>query len=115
MMRASAAADAPHVSLLVSARGGIAMFSRAVAGGDTASRHVGVWHEDMELRLVKTGNAVECSYKHASAPGWFVLGSAAADLDSAPTFRVGPAVSSAEYGQRTRLTTGIAFVEPATV
>lgn len=114
MMRASTAVDAPHVSLLVTARDGITMFSRATAGGDTASKNLGVWHEDMELRLVKTGDSVECSYKHISAPTWFVIGSATVDLDSATTFHVGQAVSSADHGQHSQMTTGSVLVEPAT-
>lgn len=113
MMRASRAVDAPHVSLLVTAKDGITMFSRATTGGDTVSKNVGVWQEDMELRLVKTGNSVECSYKHASAPAWFVIGTATADLDSAATFHVGQAVSSADHGQHSQLTTGAVVVEPA--
>eukprot|EP00579_Thalassiosira_antarctica_P007629 CAMPEP_0201878932 /NCGR_PEP_ID=MMETSP0902-20130614/9959_1 /ASSEMBLY_ACC=CAM_ASM_000551 /TAXON_ID=420261 /ORGANISM="Thalassiosira antarctica, Strain CCMP982" /LENGTH=395 /DNA_ID=CAMNT_0048406657 /DNA_START=171 /DNA_END=1357 /DNA_ORIENTATION=- len=113
MMRASHAVDAPHVSLLVTAKDGITMFSRATIGGDTVSKNVGVWHEDMELRLVKTGNSVECAYKHSSAPDWYVIGTATAELDSAAVFHVGQAVSSADHGQHSQLTSGVVDVQPA--
>mmetsp|Transcript_12710 Transcript_12710/g.20557 ORF Transcript_12710/g.20557 Transcript_12710/m.20557 type:complete len:116 (-) Transcript_12710:87-434(-) len=115
MMRASHAVDAPHVSLLVTAKDGITMFSRATIGGDTVSKNVGVWHEDMELRLVKTGNSVECAYKHSSAPDWYVIGTATAELDSAAVFHVGQAVSSADHGQHSQLTSGVVDVQMVTV
>lgn len=98
MIRASNSADAPHVSLLVNKGDGVSMIYRETSGGETSSKCVGVWQEDVELRLVKTGNSVECSYKHPSATDWFVIGTATAELgDAASTFQVGSAVASNDW------------------
>lgn len=110
MMRASHDEGAPHVSLLVKSSTGITMFYRAELGGDTLSKNVGVWEEDMELKLAKVGNTVTCSYKHADAAEWFVLGSATAALDGGASYFVGQAVSSADYGDRIAMTTGSVVV-----
>jgi len=113
MIRASHSVDAPHVSLLVTAKDGITMFARSATGGTTTSENVGVWAEDMELRLEKTGNSVKCMYKHASATEWFVIGTKTADLDTGGIYHVGQALSSADHGQHARLTTGSLVVEAA--
>ncbi|KAL7534369.1 hypothetical protein ACHAXR_006619 [Thalassiosira sp. AJA248-18] len=114
MMRASHDEGAPHVSLLVKSSTGITMFYRADPDGDTLSKNVGVWEEDMELKLAKVGNTVTCSYKHADAAEWFVLGSATAALDSNPdgsgSYFVGQAVASADYGDRITMTAGSVVV-----
>lgn len=104
MMRATNDVDSPHVSLLVKSNDGITMFWRDAVGADTQSKRVGVWEEDMELRLVKTGDVVEASYKHAAAAEWYVLGTATVPLGA--SYNVGPAVSSAQHGQLTQLTVG---------
>lgn len=104
MMRATNDVDSPHVSLLVKADDGITMFWRDAVGADTQSKRVGVWEEDMELRLVKAGDVVEASYKHAAAPEWYVLGTATVPLGA--SYNVGPAVSSAQHGQLTQLLVG---------
>lgn len=114
MIRASHAVDAPHVSLLVTAKDGVTMFVRPTAGAETSSTNVGVWHEDVELRLEKTGNSVKCMYKHATAPEWFEIGTVTAELDDgAGSYHVGQAVSSADYGDHSRLTTGALVVTQA--
>ncbi len=90
------------------------MFWREAAGSETKSLNVGVWHEDVELRLVKTGNSVECSYKHRSDPGaWFVIGTATAAFDSVGGYYVGQALSSADFGRHTRLTSSAVDITPA--
>ena len=37
---------------------------------------MGVWVEDIELKLDKTGNTVSCYYKHISSPDWYHIGDA---------------------------------------
>jgi len=107
MMRASHAADAPHVSLLTTGKG-ITMYYRETAGGDTSNKNVGVWSGNVELKLVKTGNEVACYYKHKSAPEWFHLGTATVAFDG--DYYVGQAVTSAEYGQHATLYTGDIYI-----
>lgn len=105
MIRASYDADAPHVSLLVKAGDGITMYSRSTAGGDTVvKKNVGVWRDNVELRLVKSGNSVECSYRPKGATDWYVLGSASADLDGAGVYYIGHAVTSASPNEHGMLT-----------
>ena len=104
MMRASHAVDSAHVSLLVCPDGGVTMFWRETAGGETQSHTAGVMQEHVLLRLVKTGNSVECSYKHPGQTNWFVLGTATAEFDSVGGYYVGQAITSANYGQHARLT-----------
>eukprot|EP01083_Nonionella_stella_P119558 357485_1 len=68
MIRASDAADAPHVSLLVKAGDGVTLLYRELAGGPTVTLpNVGVWRDNVMRRLVKTGNSVVASYKSPSA------------------------------------------------
>lgn len=107
MMRASHAADAPHVSLLTTGKG-ITMYYRETAGGDTSNKNVGVWSGNVELKLVKTGNEVACYYKHKSAPEWFHLGTATVAFDG--DYYVGQAVTSAEYGQHATLYIGDIYI-----
>ena len=113
MIRASNAPDAPHVSLLVVAGTGVTLVHRETAGGDTTTKNVGVWLEDVELRMEKTGNSVKCMYKHESATEWYVLGTVTADLDSAVPYLVGQAVSSAHW-ERSSLNAGLVTVTSAT-
>mmetsp|Transcript_13145 Transcript_13145/g.27913 ORF Transcript_13145/g.27913 Transcript_13145/m.27913 type:complete len:400 (-) Transcript_13145:531-1730(-) len=115
MIRASKDTDSTHVSLLVNAKKGITLYSRSEAGGDTVTKHVGAWHEDIMLRLVKTGDTVEASYKHITAPEWFVLGSATADLSTAATFHVGKAAASGQYGRIAEITSTGEFIVEANV
>lgn len=113
MMRASHDVGSPHVSLLVRSNNGICMVWRSAAGGNTEIKGVGVWEEDMELKLEKTGDSVACSYKHVSAPNWFVIGTAIAEFGA--TVHVGPAVSSAIRGSHAQLKTGVVNVVPSTI
>lgn len=114
MIRASHDVDAPHVSLLVNANDGITMFARSTIGGTTTSKNVGVWAEDVELRLEKTGNSVKCMYKHADATEWYVIGTETAEFGTnTDTYYVGQALSSADYRQHAELTTGVLMVEAA--
>ena len=68
---------------------------------------MGVWVEDIELKLDKTGNTVSCYYKHISSPDWYHIGDAQSEFDwcigeyqsdtkCSPTYYVGHAVSSAD-------------------
>jgi len=107
MLRASHSPDSPHVSLLV-AKNGITMFYRKNAGGGTGSKNVGVWSENMDLKLEKLGNTVGCLYKHSSFEDWFYLDSVAIDVGS--DFYVGHAVTSAEYGQEATMVVGNIYV-----
>eukprot|EP00578_Thalassiosira_sp_NH16_P011557 CAMPEP_0181120288 /NCGR_PEP_ID=MMETSP1071-20121207/24075_1 /TAXON_ID=35127 /ORGANISM="Thalassiosira sp., Strain NH16" /LENGTH=232 /DNA_ID=CAMNT_0023204931 /DNA_START=64 /DNA_END=762 /DNA_ORIENTATION=- len=106
MMRAKLTPDSPHVSLLVHAGSGVTMYSRATTGGPTTRKNVGVWVEDLELKLDKTGNTVSCFYKHSSSPDWYHLDDATAefnwcvgeyqtDTECQPVYYVGHAVTSA--------------------
>jgi len=108
MLRASHSPDSPHVSLLA-AKNGITMFYRKNAGGGTESKNVGVWSENMDLKLEKMGNTVACLYKHKSFVDWFYLDSVAIDIGS--DFFVGHAVTSAEYGQEATLVVGNIYVD----
>ncbi|KAL3801538.1 hypothetical protein HJC23_000976 [Cyclotella cryptica] len=107
MLRASHSPDAPHVSLLA-AKNGITMFYRKNAGGGTSSKNVGVWSENMDLKLEKLRNTVACLYKHKSSADWFYLDSVAIDVGE--DFYVGHAVTSAEYGQEATLLAGNIYV-----
>lgn len=108
MIRASRDPDAAHVSLLVKSADGITMFTRPSAGAETESYNVGVWAEDMELKLEKTGDSVKCSYKHASAAEWYDLITVNATFSG--TYYVGQAVSSNDWGDHVQLTTGAVAV-----
>lgn len=109
MIRASDDADAPHVSLVVKAGDGICLLSRAAAGGPTTViPNVGVWRNNVELRLVKTGDSVEASYRAPGAATWYVLGTATAALGT--NFKVGHAVTSADAGQHGEMTAGVVEV-----
>jgi len=101
MIRASHSPDAAHVSLVTTRDKGVTMVWRANDGGETESKNVGVWQSDMDLKLEKTGNSVSASYKHAGSPSWFTIGSAVVALPE--NFRVGLAVTSADYGQHATL------------
>lgn len=108
MIRASRDENAAHVSLLVTAKDGITMFVRPEAGAETTTKCVGVWKEDIELRLHKAGDNVTCQYKHASATEWYTIGVGIATFNT--TYHVGQAVSSADFGYHSRLTTGVLTV-----
>lgn len=113
MIRASHAPDAPHVSLLVVAGDGVTLVHRAIAGGDTITKNVGTWLEDVELRMEKTGDSVKCMYKHESASVWYDLGTVTAALDSAEPYLVGQAVGSSHW-ERASLNSGTVMVTPLT-
>jgi len=83
---------------------------------------VGVWVEDLELKLDKTGNTVSCFYKHISSPDWYHLGDATSEFDwcvgeyqsetkCSPTYYVGHAVSSAD-GSTVDLVAGEVEITP---
>mmetsp|Transcript_28781 Transcript_28781/g.60571 ORF Transcript_28781/g.60571 Transcript_28781/m.60571 type:complete len:398 (-) Transcript_28781:353-1546(-) len=102
MIRASGSADTPHVSLLTNPRaGGLTMFYRESAGGETLSKTAGVWDRNMELMMTTTGNSVTCYYKHKSFADWYELGTATIDMGT--DFQVGVAVTSASYGRHATL------------
>lgn len=110
MIRASHDVDAPHVSLLVTARDGVTLLHRSAAGETTASTNVGVMHEDVDLRMEKTGNEVKCMYKANGAAEWFHLGTVTAALDGGAadgtgvgTYYVGQACSSGQHGYQATL------------
>lgn len=107
MIRAGDAADAAHVSVLVKAGDGVRMYHRAETGGPTAMvENVGVWRDNVELRLTKVGNQVEASYKERGAPvDWTVLGTATVDLGV--SFKVGQAATSADPARHGKLTGGL--------
>jgi len=109
MIRAGLAADAAHVGLLVDPDRGVTMYSRANAGATTDGKNLGVMTEDVELRLVKTGNSVLCLYRQIGAPAWYELGTAVANFGE--TFLVGQAMASGEFGAHAQLTMGDLVIE----
>lgn len=112
MMRATNAADSPHVSLLIDPNKGVTMYHRASRGGNTDSYNVGVMSEDVELRLSKIGDVVKCMYRQAGATEWFMLGEATAALGD--TYIVGQVMASGESGQHSQLMTGDLIVDAPT-
>lgn len=119
MIRASHDADSPHVSLLVTAMDGLTMFVRATKGGETTTKNVGVFAEDMDLRLEKTGNSIKCMYKQPAATEWYVLGTEDVGFiteveGGTGNYYVGRALGSGESGRHATLTTGALVVTAAT-
>mmetsp|Transcript_10343 Transcript_10343/g.13224 ORF Transcript_10343/g.13224 Transcript_10343/m.13224 type:complete len:402 (-) Transcript_10343:196-1401(-) len=104
MIRDTTDPDSAHVSLLVNSKHGVTMYWRNAAGQSTNSKNMGVWHEDVLLRLIKTGNNVEASYKHQAATDWFVLGTAPFTPTS-ETFYVGKVTSSGQKYYISEMTT----------
>lgn len=104
-MRASLDADAAHVSLLVQAGDGVILVSRAAAGeAATTVPNVGVWRNNVELKLQKTGDQVEASYRGKGATSWYTLGTVTVALGD--EYHVGQAVTSADRYQTGRVTGG---------
>lgn len=111
-MRASLDADAAHVSLLVQAGDGVILVSRAAAGEEAVTvPNVGVWRDNVELRLVKTGDAVEASYRGKGAASWYAFGTVSVALGD--EYHVGQAVTSADRHQTGRVTGGVVQVTAA--
>lgn len=115
MIRAGLEANAPHVSLLVQSNSGVTMFSRTTTDGDTAILNDGVWEERVELKLVKIGTTVTCSYRPrgGDAP-WYEIGSATVEAfaDEAAGFYVGQAHASAKHAQTVSITAELFDVQP---
>lgn len=115
MIRAGLEANAPHVSLLVQSNSGVTMFSRTTTDGDTAILNDGVWEERVELKLVKIGTTVTCSYRPrgGDAP-WYEIGSATVEAfaDEAAGFYVGQAHASAKHAQTVIITAELFDVQP---
>lgn len=98
----------PFVGLLVSSDSGLTAFWRQAAGGPTQKKNVGVWKEDVELRLSvdASANSVDCHYKHASADAWYTLVKLKNVGFTNGGYYVGPAVSSNDKYGRAELTHG---------
>lgn len=94
-IRDTIGSNAAHVSLVAMRSPGVTMISRKSAGEQTKKRSLGLWEDNVWLKLVKTGNSVACYFRHASMGKYMLLGREDVEFTSDMVL-VGLAVASSD-------------------
>lgn len=74
MIRDTTGSNSAHISLFVMKSPGVTMISRTSAGENSKKRSLGLWDENVWLKLVKTGNSVACYFRHERMSKFLLLG-----------------------------------------